>query len=348
MNPRTGKKELINQIWRLQADSREKEDAVSVGDIVGLVGPKEVVTGDTLCDNHSPILLESINFPETVISMAVEPESSAERKKLADVLQRLERQDPTFRTSISEETGQTVISGMGELHLEVLRNRLLREFNLQVRVHKPRVSYRETIRKPIEGAGLFDRKSGDITHYAEVKISAKPYRGESSISVVNKLKPGTLPQEMERLLVQTIEQESRGSGYIGYSLMNIELTLTGAKYREGETTDVAIQAAASEAVRNVLTEENIVLLEPIMKLDVSTPEDYLGAIQSDLNARRAIIVNSERQGDLCLLQAEASLSSLFGYSTQVRSLSQGRASYSMEPLKYAEAPSEVLQEIMGY
>ncbi len=348
LNPRTGKKELISQIWRVQADSREKVEAVGVGDIVGLIGPKEVVTGDTLCDNHKPILLESISFPETVISMAVEPDSSAERKKLADVLQRLERQDPTFHAVVSEETGQTIISGMGELHLEVLRNRLLKEFGLQVRVHKPRVSYRETIRNAVEATGLFDRKSGDITHFAKVKLSAKPYDGETSISVKNKLKPKTLPAELQQLLVQAVEEESQGSGYIGYPLMKIEFTILDATYREGETTDVAIQAAVSEAIRNILTEKNTVLLEPIMKLDVSTPEEYVGAIQSDLNVRRAIIINSERRGDLCLLEAEASLSKLFGYSTQIRSLSQGRASYSMEPLKYAEAPSEILHEIMGF
>ncbi len=348
LNPRTGKKELVNQIWRVQADSREQVDAVSVGDIVGLIGPKEVVTGDTLCDSHKPILLESITFPETVISMAVEPDSSAERKKLADVLQRLERQDPTFHTTISEETGQTIISGMGELHLDVLRNKLLRDFKLQVRVHKPRVSYRETIRKQVNATGIFDRKSGDIIHFAEVNLTAKPFSGETSISVKNNLKPKTLPPELERLLVETIKEESKGSGYIGYPLMKIEITITGAKYREGETTDVAIQAAASDAIRKILTEENVVLLEPIMKVDISTPEDYVGAIQSDLNARRAMIVNSELQGDLCRLEAEASLAKLFGYSTQIRSLSQGRASYSMEPLKYAEAPSDVLKEIMGF
>lgn len=348
LNPRTGKKELISQIWRVQADSREKVEEVGVGDIVGLIGPKEVVTGDTLCDNHKPILLESISFPETVISMAVEPDSSAERKKLADVLQRLERQDPTFHAVVSEETGQTIISGMGELHLEVLRNRLLKEFGLQVRVHKPRVSYRETIRNAVEATGLFDRKSGDITHFAKVKLAAKPYDGETSISVKNRLKPKTLPAELQQLLVQTVKEESQGSGYIGYPLMKIEFTILDATYREGETTDVAIQAAVSEAIRNVLTEKNTVLLEPIMKLDISTPEEYVGAIQSDLNVRRAIIINSERRGDLCLLEAEASLSKLFGYSTQIRSLSQGRASYSMEPLKYAEAPSEILHEIMGF
>ena len=349
LNPRTGKKELISQIWRVQADSREKieTDEVQAGDIVGLIGPKDTVTGDTLCDTQRPILLESITFPETVISMAVEPDSSAERKKLDDALQRLSRQDPTFNAKINEETGQTIISGMGELHLEVLRDRLQREFNLKVRVHKPRVSYRETISKSVEMEREFLRKTGDVTQYAKVKIRVEPFEGEQPITVENKLKPGTLPPELEKILEQTVHDAARSGGVVGYPLMKVKLTLLDAGHRVGETTEVAIQAAASEAVHEALNDAGVVLLEPIMRLEVATPDEFLGNIQADLNSRRAIIVSSERRGNLSVLEAEAALAKMFGYSTQARSLSQGRATYSMEPLKYAEAPPDVLEGMMG-
>ena len=347
LNPRNGKKELVSQIWRVFADSREKLDEAVAGDIVGVVGPKESVTGDTICDPQKPLVLERITFPETVISMAVEPDSSAERKKLADTLLRLAKQDPTFDARVSEETGQTIISGMGELHLEVIRNRIAKDFGLKVKVHKPRVSYRETIRKTVEAEGEFNRKTGDTTQYAKVKLKIEPFEGDESISVVNKLKPGTLSNEFESVLEEAVEDEAQGGGAVGFPLMKVRFTILDADQRVGETTDIAVQAAAKEAVRNCLDAAGVVLLEPIMKLEVVTPEEFLGNIQADLNARRAIIVSSERRGDLAVLEAHASLAQMFGYSTQVRSLSQGRASYSMEPLKYDEAPPEVLEDIMG-
>jgi len=352
LNPRTGKKELINQIWHIQADRREKieTDQVEAGDIVGVIGPKDVVTGDTLCDQHKPILLETITFPETVISMAVEPESSADRKALADTLTRLSKQDPTFRADVSEETGQTIISGMGELHLEVLRHRMERDFNLKVKVHKPRVSYRETVKKPVKGEGHFSRQSAGTTQYAGVTVQLEPFEGEKPVMISNKLKPGELPQNLLDVLMQTLQDQADGGGVVGYPLMKVKITLLDVDYREGETTDVAIQAAGSHAFREALNQaiddKAIALLEPIMDLEVVTPEEFLGNIQGDLNKRRAHIVHSERRGDLCVLEAEVALSQMFGYSNESRGLSQGRASYSMEPLKYDEAPPEVLEGMM--
>jgi elongation factor G len=346
-NPRSNKKELVSQIWRVQADSREKIDQAEAGDIVGLIGPKESVTGDTLCDAHQPILLESITFPETVISMAVEPDTSAERKKLEEALLRLSKQDPTFKVKVSKETGQTIISGMGELHLEVLRNRLEKDFGLKVRIHKPRVSYRETIREAKEQTGEFSRKTGEITQYAKVMLRVQPFEGETSITLESKLKPGTLPEELERILQRSVLEEAEGGGVVGYPLMHVKITIIDADYREGETTEVAVQAAANDAVRKALDAAGIVLLEPIMKLEIVTPDQFLGNIQADLNARRAIINSSHRNGDLRVLEAHVALSQMFGYSTQVRSLSQGRATYSMEPLKYDEAPPEVLRDMLG-
>ena len=347
LNPRTGKRELVNQLWHIQSDSRHRTEAVETGDIAGVVGPKNTATGDTLCDPQRPVALESIRFPETVISMAVEPESNADRRKLDETLTRLARQDPTFRARVSEETGQTIISGMGELHLEVIRNRMQRDFKLQVRVHKPRVSYRETVRSSSEAEGSFQRPSAGESQFARVRVRLEPFEGEQAVTLRNGLKSGTLPEDMETLLVASVADEANAGGILGYPLMNVRITILDVDHRSGETTDVALQAAAADAVRNALNEAGLVLLEPIMKIEVVTPEEFLGNIQADLNARRAMIVNSELRGSLSVLEVEAPLSQMFGYSTQVRSLSQGRASYSMEPFRYAEAPPEVLERMLG-
>lgn len=357
LNPRTGKKELVSQIWHIQADQRQKlegdaarkieSDTVEAGDIAGIVGPKEVVTGDTLCDQGQPILLESITFPEPVISMSVEPETSAERKKLADVMVRLGKQDPTFSAKINEETGQTIISGMGELHLEIICKRMQRDFGLKVRVHKPRVSYRESIKHAVDIVGEFDRQLAGVNHFARVSLHMEPFEGDEPLVIENKVQQGTLSRELTTALEQAVGDEARGGGLVGYPLMKIRFRIKSVETRVGDTTEVAIRAAAADAVRQGLQKAGIVLLEPVMKLEVVTPEEYVGSIQSDLNARRAMIVNSERRGNLMALEAQAPLSQMFGYSNQVRSLSQGRASYSMEPLRYAPAPPDVLEAMMG-
>lgn len=347
LNPRTGEKELVSQLWKIQANSKVQLEQAEAGDIVGVVGPKDSATGDTLCDQHHAILLESITFPETVISMAVEPDSSAERKKLEETLRVLGKQDPTFLAKMSEETGQTIISGMGELHLEIIRNRMERDFGLKIRVHKPRVTYRETVAKAVDAEGTFERQVGGAMQFAGVKIRLEPFSAETPITLKNNLKPGTIAPELEKILVQTLDGEAKGGGTVGYPLMQVKITVLDVSQRQGETTEIAIQAAAAMAMREALDKAGPVLLEPIMKLEVVTPEDFLGNISGDLNARRAIIVNTEVRGNLIVLHVEAPLSQMFGYSTQVRSLSQGRASYSMEPLRYEPAPPEVLREMLG-
>jgi elongation factor G len=348
LNPRTGEKELISQLWKIQANSKVQLEQAEAGDIVGVVGPKDSVTGDTLCDQHHPILLESITFPETVISMAVEPDSSAERKKLEETLKVLSKQDPTFIARMSEETGQTIISGMGELHLEIIRNRMERDFGLKIRVHKPRVTYRETIQRAVETTGTFERQIGGAMQFAGVKLRLEPFASEAPITIKNGLKPGTLAPELEKTLLQALDERVRGGGgTVGYPLIQVKITLLDVQQRQGETTDLSIRAAAAEAVEQALDQAGPVLLEPIMKLEVVTPEEFLGNISGDLNARRAIIVNTEVRGNLIVLHVEAPLSQMFGYSTQVRSLSQGRASYSMEPLRFDPAPPEVLREMLG-
>ena len=347
LNPRTNTKELISQIWRVQADSREKieTDEAYAGDIVGAIGPKEVFTGDTLCATQQPIMLEKISFPEAVISMAVEPDSSAERKKLEETLRRLAKQDPTFKVRINEETGETLVSGMGELHLEVIKDRMEREFAVKVRVHKPRVSYRETVRKSVEVEGEFSRQVGAAVHTARVRLRVEPYEGEEAVCVQNKLKPSDLAASLVPILEQAVEEGANAGGMYGNPLMRVRFTIIGVDYKEGDANDVVLTAAAAKAVSEGLEKAGCVLLEPVMKLEVVTPEEFIGNVQADLNARRATVVRTENRGRLWVIEAEVALAKMFGYSTQVRGISQGRASYSMEPLNYAEAPPEVLEKM---
>jgi len=349
LNPRTGKKEFCSQMWHIQADAREKieTDFVEAGDICGIIGPKDVVTGDTLCEQQDQILLESITFPETVISMAVEPETNADRKKLEDALARLARQDPTFKTKINEETGQTIISGMGELHLEILKERLQRDFNLNVRVHKPRVSYRETVTGKSEAEETFQRSVGGETTFASVRVRVEPFDSEQPITVISAIPPETIPGELEMAVREAVKESAQSGGKLGYPIIKTKITILNVGYRPGETTEEALRAAATHAVQSALTQGEIGLLEPVMKLEVVTPSEFVGNIQGDLNQRHAKIFASEHREHLTALQAEVSLAKMFGYSSHVRSLSQGRASFSMEPLKYDLAPKSVLDEMLG-
>ena len=347
LNPRTGKKEMVTQLWHIQSDSRQKVESVETGDICGIIGPRDSATGDTLCDPQSPITLESIVFPETVISMAIEPESSSDRKKLDDTLKRLERQDPTFRVKSNAETGQTIISGMGELHLEVIRHRMERDFNLKVKFHKPRVSYRERLTGEIRVNVEFSKNLPAGAIGFGVSLTAKEVpESATPIVVEHRLAPDIMPKQLMQILLESIQKEAEGGGVYGNPIMGLSLTITAVSYHESESNEVAIRMAAAEAFRKVLTEGKMVILEPIMSLEVVTPEDFLGNIQSDLNSRRAIIMKSDRRGDLCVLECEAPLVAMFGYSNQIRSLSQGRASYSMEPCRYEIAPSAAVEQMM--
>jgi elongation factor G len=349
LNPRLGKKEMVSQLWHIQADRREKleTDAVEAGEIVGVTGIKDSATGDTLCEANHPIALESIVFPEPVISMAVEPESSADRRKLAETLQMLARQDPTFRATVNEETGQTLISGMGELHLEVIRHRMERDFKLNVRVHRPRVSYRETVKKAQTAAGEFSRHAAGVTQYARVHLKLEPQAQSDAVVVRNDVKPGSQSPEVLALVEQAVRESAQHAWMLGYPLIQVKFTIQAIEASELENAEVAFHAAAADAVHRGVNEAGVVLLEPIMKLEVVTPDEFLGNIHSDLMSRRAVIVGTDQRGDLQVIAAEVPLATMFGYSTHVRSLSQGRASYSMEPLKYAVAPPEVLKEMQG-
>ena len=343
-NPLKQKKENIAQLWRVQADRREQIPEASAGDIVGVIGPRASVTGDTLCDAAHPIVLETITFPETVISMAIEPETSLERKKLSEALEMMKRQDPTFRALESEETGQTLISGMGELHLEVIRHRLERDFNLKCRVHKPRVSYKETIGRPVTVSGTIDRQVGTQALQATVTLRAEPVDDQATVTV----EQGWFPENdtlaaLAATMTQSVRESAERGGLKGCPLWAVRITLLESPIPEPPPSDVAVRMAAAEAVDRMLTEAGTVLLEPLMKVEVTVPEDHLGDVINDLQQRRAIITATEIRGGVNVLTAEAPLASMFGYSAAVRSASQGRASFTMQPLRYGPAPAETAE-----
>jgi elongation factor G len=350
-NPGRDKKEICSRLYHIRADEREKVDSVSAGDIVGVVGLKESVTGDTLAEAAHPILLERIEFPETVISMSIEPVSSADKGKLADTLAALAREDPTFAYKVNEETGQTLISGMGELHLEILKNRMIRDYNLKVHVGRPRVSYRETIKQGVKKVqGTCIRQTGGAGLYAKVSIDLEPEtqpKGALVVSIVNRLKGGVIPSEFLPAIEAGLREEAKSGGRTGYPLVDLKVTLVDGDTHDVDSNELAFRFAAADALRKAVQQAGSVLLEPIMKLEVVTPEDYLGNITADLSSRRALIDKTFTRGKLMVIEARAPLEKMFGYSTAVRSLSQGRASYSMEPLEYAAAPDSLLESLAG-
>jgi elongation factor G len=345
-NPEKDKKENVPQLWRIQADRRQQVDRASTGDIVGIVGLRHSVTGETLCDAKAPIILEPITFPETVVSMAIEPESSVERKKLATALEMLRRQDPTFLARENEETGQTLISGMGELHLEVIKHRLLREHRLNVKVHKPRVSYRETIERAVEVTGGCHRPLGGQTVFAELTVRMEPFAAQPKPVVFSRVSPDDLPETYLAAALETLEELGAGGGSLGFPLMHVKTTVLSSRFREGESNETAFRLAAADAFNRGLREAGIVLLEPIMRLEVTMPEDYLGDVVGDLQQRRAVIVRTHHRGKLAVLEAHAPLANLFGYTGAMRSLTQGRGTCTMEPHSYGPAPPEVLEAFL--
>jgi elongation factor G len=348
INPRLDQKENIAQLWHIHAYGADRQEGqvkqATTGDIVGIIGMRHSVTGDTICDAKAPILLEAIQFPETVISMAIEPESATERKKLEETLEMLKRQDPTLQVK-SSESGQTLISGMGELHLEVKKNLLLRDYKLNVKFHKPQVSYRETIGKAVEVTGECRRMIGGQQLFATLTIRMEPFgEGGQPVVVLNKLPFEALPENLRTVAVEAMNDAAQGGGEIyGFPLMKLRVTLLNAEYQEGATDEQAIRIAAADAFRKGLQQGGPVLLEPIMKVDLTAPEEYLGDLVNDLQQRRAIIARTETSHGEAHIEAHAPLEKLFGYSGDMRSLSQGRAGCSMEPLDYAPAPPEVVK-----
>ncbi len=345
-NPGREIKEFASKLYHTLADPKDREDVAEApaGDIVAVIGMKDSITGDTLSEMQHPILLERIVFAEAVVSRSIEPESSADKDKLVTVLNILRKEDPTFTWKTDKDTGQTLMSGMGMLHLEIKQHRMERDFRLKVRVGQPRVSFRETLRRPVTVEGECVRHAAGAALFARVKVQFEPYRGEESVVVGSRLEEGALTP----LFAAAAEQGLRGaldSGELGYPVMNVRATLVGAEMDEQLSNETAFQAAAADAVRKAMR-DNIVLLEPWMRLEVTVPEEYLGPVTADLNARRAEINKLENRNRICMVEALVPLAKMFDYADKVRSLSQGRASSTMEPHAYKPAPDEVLHALL--
>ncbi len=345
-NPNRDKKENVAQLWQIHATKREKQgqiDALECGDIACAIGPRDSITGDTLCDTREMIELPSIQFAQSVISMAIEPENTTERKKLAEVLDMLKRQDPTFHASENSESGQTLISGMGELHLEVIKNRLVRDFKLAVKFYKPRVSYRETINRMAEVVGECNRQVGANQLFARLQVRFEPLEDRSAKVIVLDRTPAEkmLPENLRQVALEELRNRAEGGGLIGsFPLTGIRISILGAEVAETGSDEVAFRIAANDAFDEGLKQGTPTLLEPVMKMDITTPPDYLGEVVGDLQQRRGLIERTESRGAVTSVWALAPLKELFGYSSAIRSLSQGRAGCSMEPSGYQVAPDE--------
>ncbi len=344
--PNRDKKENVAQLWQIHASKKERQGQIQqlqCGDIACAIGPRESITGDTLCDTRDMIELPSIQFAQAVISMAIEPENSAERKKLSEVLEMLKRQDPTFRAQENTESGQTLISGMGELHLDVIKNRLTRDFNLNVKFYKPRVSYRETIKHQVTPQGQCNRMVGAHQMFARLDLEFEPLPNRSAdVIVLDRSPPDRmLPENLRQAVLEELKNRAAGGGLIGsFPLTGVRVSILSSELGETGSDEVAFRIAANDGFDEGLKQGEPCLLEPVMKLEITTPDDYMGEIVGDLQQRRAIIEKTENRGALTMIIALAPLKELFGYSSAIRSLSQGRAGCSMEPHGYQEAPAQ--------
>jgi len=351
LNPTRNKKENVQRLWRMHADERIREDRVAAGDIIAVVGLRESVTGETICDTHHPVFLEKIGALKTVISMAIEPRSAADRERLGEVLNTLAREDPTFEYRVDPETGQTIVSGMGELHLEVLKNRMLRDFQVDAAVGRPRVAYRETIRETVEAEGRFIRQTGGRGQYGVVKIRVQPTPGgdleAEPVTFENAIKGGAIPAEFIRAVEQGIREAAAAGIETGYPLIRVNVTLLDGRHHGVDSSDIAFEAAGSLALRAAVEKVGVRLLEPIMRLQVVAPNEYFGDVTADLMTRRANITGTELRGTTRVIAAMVPLATMFGYATTVRSLTQGRATYSMEPAHYAAVPDEVAGDLLA-
>ncbi|HJN85449.1 MAG TPA: elongation factor G, partial [Patescibacteria group bacterium] len=344
LNASTGDKERVGRLVKLHANDREEVDEIYAGDIAAAVGLKKVTTGHTLCVPERPILLENITFPEPVISIAVEPKTKGDQEKMGVALSKLSEEDPTFRVQSNEETNQTIISGMGELHLEVIVDRMKREFNVEVNVGAPQVSYRESIRGAAEAEGKFVKQSGGRGQYGHAVIKIEPNTEEGYI-FEDKIKGGSVPREYIEPTNKGIQEAMASGVYAGYPLINIKVTLVDGSFHDVDSSEVAFKIAGSMALRAAAVKAGIALLEPVMKVEVVTPEDFMGDVIGDLNAKRGQINEMTDQGEAKLVRAFVPLSEMFGYATQLRSINQGRASYAMEFEKYQEVPKSIAEEI---
>ncbi len=346
LNSVSGKKERIGRIVRLHANHREEVDVVYAGEIAAAVGLSGTTTGDTLCDPNNPIILEQITFPEPVIDVAIEPKTKADQEKMGVALQRLAEEDPTFRVSSNEETGQTIISGMGELHLDILVDRMKREFKVEANVGQPQVAYRETCRKKVEAEGKYIRQTGGRGQYGHVVINLLPQEAGKGFEFINKIVGGTIPKEFIGPIQAGIEEAMQRGVFAGYPVVDVAVELFDGSFHDVDSSEMAFKIAGSMAFQDGFKRADPVLLEPVMKVEVTTPEESMGDVMGDLNSKRGQIQEMTDRGNAKVIRAIVPLAEMFGYATSLRSMTQGRASYSMEFSHYAETPSHVASKII--
>jgi elongation factor G len=344
-NSRNGKTERIGRLVQMHANNREEIDEVRAGDIAACVGLKDVYTGTTLASQSKPLILERMEFPEPVISQAVEPKTKVDQEKMGIALNRLAQEDPSFRVHTDEESGQTIISGMGELHLEILVDRMKREFKVEANVGAPQVAYRETIRKKVEQEGKYAKQSGGKGQFGHVWLTIEPNETGKGYEFVNEIVGGTIPKEFIPAVDKGLRDAIKNGVLAGYPVVDIKISLTDGSYHEVDSSEIAFRVAASMAFKEGCQKASPVLLEPIMAVEVETPEDYTGDVMGDLNRRRGMILGMEDNFGAKVIKAEVPLSEMFGYSTTLRSMSQGRATYTMEFKKYQDAPRQVLETL---
>ncbi len=345
-NSTKGKKERVGRLLRMHANHREDVDAAYAGDIAAVVGLKDTSTGDTLCDEKAPILLESMEFPDPVMSIAIEPKTKADQDKLGISLARLSEEDPTFRVRTDEETGQTVIAGMGELHLEIIVDRLLREFKVEANVGKPQVAYRETITKPVKSEGKFIRQTGGHGQYGHVWLELAPLEPGTGFEFVNKIVGGVVPKEYVPAVEQGVEDALSSGVLAGYPVVDVRVTLFDGSYHEVDSSEMAFKIAGSIGFKEGARKAGPVLLEPVMKVEVVTPEEFLGDCIGDLNARRGHIEGMESRAGAQIIRGKAPLAEMFGYVNDLRSMTQGRATYVMHFAHYEQVPANIAAEII--
>jgi elongation factor G len=345
-NPRTRKSERVSRLMIMKADAREDIEVAYSGDICALIGVKDVVTGDTLCDKALDLRLEPPTFPEPVISMSIEPATKADQEKMSIGLQRLAEEDPTFGLSTNEETGQTIIAGMGELHLDIIRDRLFREFKVEATAGKPQIAYRETITSSADGVGKFVRQSGGRGQYGHAVIQIEALEKGKGIELENKIVGGAIPKEFIKPTLDGIKEAAQGGVIAGYPVIDFKVSLVDGSFHDVDSSEMAFKMAGIFAFKDAMQKASPILLEPIMKVEVSTPEEYQGELMGDLNRRRGQIQGMESRGTVCIIDAHVPLENMFGYSTDMRSLSSGRADYSMTPSHFDQVPQNLVQNIV--
>ncbi len=340
-------KERVGRLLKMHANKREEIKEVSAGDIAAVVGLRNALTGDTLCDEKNPVVLLSMEFPDPVMSVAIEPKTKADQEKLSQALSKLAQEDPSFKVSFDEETGQTIISGMGELHLEIIVDRLLREFKVGANVGKPQVAYKETIRTKSKAEGKFVRQTGGRGQYGHVYLEIEPSEPGKGFEFVNAVVGGAIPREYISAVEKGIKEATDRGILAGYPIVNVKVKLYDGSYHEVDSSEMAFKIAGSMGFREAAKKANPVLLEPIMSVEVVTPEEYLGDVIGNLSSRRGKVQNIERRGNAQLIRAQVPLSEMFGYATDLRSMTQGRATYTMQLSNYEEVPKGVSEEIVA-